>query len=202
MATLPNPFLSEEDYLRLERAAEYKSEYIDGQIIAMSGARRAHVRLSMRIASLLETQLEGKKCEAYNSDLRVKIPDGRLYTYPDISVACGPKFADEALDTLLNPIVVMEVLSNSTRNYDRGKKLRLYRTIPSLLDYVLVDQYAVNVEHWRREPNGTWNVRECTGLDDELTLESIACRLLLRDIYRGIELTQEQTKDPASGANA
>lgn len=186
MATVPKPFVSEQEYLRLERAAEVKSEYIDGQMVAMSGASLAHARLCMRIANRLANQLEGKGCEVFSSDLRLRIPSGRLYTYPDVSVACGPELTDDNFDTLQNPIVLIEVLSASTREYDRKKKLRLYRTIPSLHEYLLVDQYSVDVEHGRKQPDGAWLIRDFSNPEDEVVLESIACRLNLQDLYRDI----------------
>ena len=186
MATLPTPCLTEEEYLRLERAAEYKSEFIDGQMIAMSGASLAHARLSIRIATRLASQLEGKACEVFSGDLRVRIPNGRLYTYPDVSVACGPRLTDDSFDTLENPVVLIEVLSMSTREYDRGKKHRLYRTIPSLREYLLVDQYSIQIEQRSRHSDNTWLIRDFSSLDDEIVLESISCRFKLRDIYRDV----------------
>jgi Uma2 family endonuclease len=187
MASLPKPFLTEQEYLEIERAAEFKSEYLNGQMYAMAGTSVAHADLTLNLGAIFKTQLRGKTCKARNSDLRVKIPRGNLYTYPDLSVACGPKFADDVLDTLVNPVLIVEVLSASTRDYDRGEKLRLYQTIPSFVEYLLVDQYTIAVEHWRKQPDASWLVREIAGLDGEVLLDSVGCRIGLRDIYDGIE---------------
>ncbi len=203
MATLPKSFLTEQEYLKLERAAEYKSEYIDGQIVAMSGASRQHSALSINLIALLRNPVRSKGCTLFNSDVRIKIPNGRLYTYPDLSVSCEPVFSDGEFDTLLNPVLLIEVLSVSTRTYDRNQKLRLYKTISSFVEYLLVDQYSVNVEHWRRQEDGSWNVREIVSLDSEFVIESIGCRLALRDIYDDVELPQEQASvAPETGSNA
>jgi len=185
MATLPRSFLTEQEYLEIERAAEFKSEYLDGQMFAMAGASPTHVDLTMNIAGVLRDQLRTKGCKVYNSDMRVRVPRGTLYTYPDLSVACGPRF--EA-GTLINPVLIVEVLSGTTRDYDRGEKLRRYQTIPSFIEYLLVDQYAVGVERWLKQPDGSWLVRETAGLDGEVVLESIGCRIRLADVYEGVEL--------------
>lgn len=190
MASLPKPFLTEQEYLEIERAADFKSEFLNGQMYAMAGTTAAHVRLSVNLIVAFTTRLRGKGCEVFHSDLRVKIPRGNLYTYPDLSVACGPKFADDVLDTLVNPVLIVEVLSASTRDYDRGEKLRLYQTIPSFVEYLLVDQYTIAVEHWRKQPDASWLVREIAGLDGEVVLDSVGCRIGLRDIYEGIEFDE------------
>lgn len=193
MATVPKPFLTEEEYLRLERAAEYKSEYIDGVMVAMSGASRQHSTISINLIALLRTSVRSKGCTLFNSDMRVKIPNGSLFTYPDLSVSCEPKFADDAFDSLLNPILLIEILSASTRVYDRNGKLRFYKTIPSFVEYLLVDQYSMHVEHWRRQEDGSWNVRETTDPDAEVFVNSVGCRIFLGQIYEDVEFRKQES---------
>jgi Uma2 family endonuclease len=188
MATLPKPFFTEQEYLEIDRAAEVRSEYLDGQIFEMSAISAAHSRLTWNLTAILAPQLRGKQCVGFGSNLRVKVPRGNFYTYPDLSVACGPQFTTDKADTLANPVLLIEVLSQSTRDYDRGEKLRRYRTIPSFVEYLLVDQYAVGVEHWTKQPDGSWLVRETLGLDAEVVLESIGCRIRLADVYESVEL--------------
>src|SRR4051812_8110527 len=120
MATLPKPFLTPDEYLALERASEEKHEYIDGQMYAMSRASARHSTVTINILAALREQLRGAGCTLFNNDVRVNIPNGRLYTYPDLSVACRPQFLDDQADTLLNPTLIVEVLSTSTQSYDRG----------------------------------------------------------------------------------
>ena len=183
------PSFTEQEYLEIDRAAEVRNEYLDGQIFEMSAISAAHSKLTWNLTGILGTQLRGKQCEGFGGNLRIKVPRGNFYTYPDISVACGPQFAgDKGDDTLVNPELLIEVLSQSTRDYDRGEKLRRYRTIPSFVEYLLVDQYAVGVEHWTKQPDGSWLVRETLGLDAEVVLESIGCRVRLADVYEGVEL--------------
>ncbi|HYN90066.1 MAG TPA: Uma2 family endonuclease, partial [Ardenticatenaceae bacterium] len=151
-----------EEYLVRERGAEAKSEYLDGEIVAMVGASRAHNLLTINVAGLLWQQLGDRPCEVYSNDMRVKIPVARVYTYPDVVVSCDdPLFEDDELDTLLNPIVIVEVLSASTESYDRGKKFSFYRSIPSLIEYVLVAQDEHRVEHYLRQAGGHWLCLRC-----------------------------------------
>ncbi len=188
MVTLSKSSLTEQEYLEIERAAEFKSEYPDGYMFAIAGASRVHNRLTWNLTANLGTQLRGKECVGFGSDQRVRVPLGNFYTYPDISVACGPQFSPDHPDTLINPTLIIEVLSESTREFDRARKLRLYRTIPSFVEYLLVDQFEVAVEHRRKQPDGSWLVRETAGLDGEVVLESIGCRVRLADVYEGAGL--------------
>ena len=180
--------LTEEQYLALERAAEFKSEYIDGEMFAMSGASMQHGRLQRNITGELYNALSGSPCEPFGSDLRVRV-SGRMYTYPDISVVCGkPQLADDQQDVLLNPVVVVEVLSPSTEKYDRGLKLQHYRTFATLQEYILVDQEQIRIEQYTRQDNIVWTLRDHLTLDGELTLASIGVSLSLRRIYDKVEL--------------
>ncbi len=171
------------EYLALERRATYKSEYVGGHIIAMSGASRRHNLIAANISRELSSQLRGRPCESYVSDMRVRVSETGLYTYPDVVAVCGDiRFADEQTDTLLNPTVIVEVLSASTEAYDRGDKFAHYRRLASLHDYVLVSQDAVRVEHYVRQGE-KWVLSEASLLTDTVSLASIQCTLVLEDIY-------------------
>lgn len=187
MAAEPRHWLSPEEYLRQERLAEFKSEYIDGELLAMSGARRAHILITVNIAGDLNRQLRGRPCEVYTQDMRVRITEGNLYAYPDVVVVCGPpEFQDDEFDVLLNPTVIIEVLSESTEGYDRGLKFERYRRRASLQEYVLVAQDRVSVERYTREGDH-WILTEAHGLDNVVELPSIGCALTLRDVYDKVE---------------
>lgn len=171
------------EYLALERRATYKSEYVNGHIIAMSGASRRHNLIAANISRELSSQLRGRPCESYISDMRVRVSETGLYTYPDVVAVCGDiRFADEQTDTLLNPAVIVEVLSASTEAYDRGDKFAHYRRLASLHDYVLVSQDAVRVEHYVRQGE-KWLLSEANLPTDTVSLASIQCTLVLEDIY-------------------
>ena len=185
---IPNFRLTPDEYLAIERAAETKSEYWDGEMFAMSGASRKHGLAGFAIARHLGNQLVDRPCEAFIGDMRVRMPKRRAYVYPDVVVACGePQFEDDQLDTLLNPTLVIEILSPSTANFDRGHKFQHYRTIASLQEYVLVHQDAVRVEHYRRQSDASWVLREFSQLGDTLNLASIDCRLQLEAIYEKLK---------------
>ena len=181
--------ISPEEYLRLERQAEYKSEYLNGEIFAMSGASREHNLIAAHIVSELDQQLKGKPCEVYPSDMRLKVTATGLYTYPDAIVVCGePKFEDAYVDTLLNPTFLVEVLSQSTERYDRIAKTSYYRTLDSLAEHLLVAQDEVRLEQYVKQANGQWLQFEYTSLDSVADLQSIACSLALRDVYDKVSL--------------
>lgn len=192
MASEPVSWLSPDEYLRHERLAETKSEYIDGTLVARSGATRQHVRITVNISTALDTQLKNGPCEVFTQDLRVRVAEGRMYAYPDIVVACGqPEFEDNEFDVLVNPTLIVEVLSESTEAYDRGLKFARYRRRASLQEYVLVAQDRVSVERFSRRDD-QWVLTEATSLDDTIDLPSIGCTLALRDIYHRVEgLSQE-----------
>lgn len=182
-------------YLLLEEQATVKSEYHQGQIIAMSGASLTHNRLVSRLHVALANGLAGKPCEAFMSDLRVEINQGRNYFYPDITVVCGePQLASQRNDTITNPTIVIEVLSASTEPQDRGHKFRAYEQLASLTEYILVDQYRVRVEYFRRVSAQEWQLLVLTDLTETFQLQSIAVTISLANIYRGI--TFELPKSP------
>lgn len=188
MAANPVTKLTEQQYLEIERAAEFKHEFLDGEMIAMSGASMRHAIISGNIFVELRSILRGEDCKPINSDLRVRVSE-RLYTYPDVSVVCGkPLLADENQDVLLNPVVIFEVLSPSTEKYDRGLKFQLYRTNESLREYILVSQDSVRVEQYVRQDATTWTLHDYVSMNDELKMDSIGVSLPLHRIYDGVEL--------------
>lgn len=177
-------YVTPDEYLRLERQAEYKSEYLNGEIFAMTGASREHNLISTNISSSLHGQLKGRPCEVYAVDMRVKVRANGLYPYPDIAVVCGePQFEDDFVDTLLNPTLLVEVLSQSTERYDRIAKTSYYRTIDSLAEHLVVAQDEIRLEQHVRQPDGRWLLSEYVTLDAVVNLPSIECTLKLSDVY-------------------
>ena len=149
------------EYLAAERSSPIKHELHDGELFAMAGASEAHNLIVANVVGEMRSALRHRPCKVYPSGMRVKVPATGLYTYPDASITCDrPELEDDEADTLLNPQVIFEVLSDSTEDYDRGTKFKNYRTIPSLRDYVLVSQHEVLVEHFVRQPDGAWLLRE------------------------------------------
>jgi Uma2 family endonuclease len=194
MPPFAQPLVSPTEYLALERSAREKSEYINGRIYAMAGASRLHNLIVANILRELGTQLRGRPCEAYANDMRVKVQRTGMYTYPDVVALCEePRLEDVELDTLLNPSVIVEVLSPSTESYDRGEKFAHYRRLESLQEYVLVAQVTRRVEHFRREGD-SWVLTEISDPGGELRLSSLGCTLQLADIYDRIEI-------PSGGAS-
>ncbi len=184
MSAHPEIYLTPDEYLRIERKAAYKSEYFDGEMFAMAGASRRHNLIASNIIRELSLQLKNRSCEVYSGDMRVRVNNAGLYTYPDIAVMCGaPQFDDEELDTLLNPIVIVEVMSDSTQKYDRGEKFTLYKYLESLREYLLVAQNSCLVEHYVRQPDNHWILSETKKSEDRVDLPSIQCSLALAEIY-------------------
>ena len=182
-----------DEYLVLERAAEFKSEYFKGEIFAMAGTSRQHCRIATNVVIHAGGQLRDTPCEVFGSDMRVKVDPTGLYTYPDVTIACGElEFEDQELDVLLNPKVIFEVLSKSTEAYDRGKKFDHYRQIKTLTKYVLVSQSEPLVERYVRQPDGSWRLTVLKDLDAVLELETVPCRLKLADVYFKVSFESEQ----------
>ncbi|MDT4956069.1 MAG: hypothetical protein QOJ02_4207 [Acidobacteriota bacterium] len=178
-----------EEYLALERQAEYKSEYFNGEIFAMTGASRKHNLVAGNVFASLHGQLKKRPCEIYPSDMRVKVSMTGLYTYPDVVIACGePTFDDKQKDTLLNPTVLVEVLSKSTASYDRGEKFEHYRKLDSLAEYLVIAQNKYHVEHYVRQPDNRWLLSETDDMQTTIHLSSIECDLALADIYDKVEV--------------
>lgn len=187
MASVPHAYVSPEQYLARERQAERKSEYYDGSILSMAGASIPHNILVANIIVTVGYQLRGSGCRVFPSDLKVRVGTTR-YFYPDISVICGaPQFHDEVKDVVLNPRVLIEVLSESTTAFDRGAKFLSYQQIPSLQDYLLVSQDAALVERFQRQEQGAWLYSKTEGLTASLELASIEARLPLAEVYDGVE---------------
>lgn len=192
MTAIPKTKLTPEEYLELERNSEERHEYFDGEIFAMSGAKRNHNVIAWNIGGELRQKLKGRDCEAYPADMRVFVPETGLYTYPDLVVVCGePEFQDDVFDTLLNPILLIEVLSETTEGYDRGKKFQHYRSIESLQEYVLVEQDEARIEKYVRHGDGFWLLSEAIGIDAEIEFASIESRLALAEVYDKIDFDTE-----------
>jgi Uma2 family endonuclease len=179
---LGSPRLSAADYLAQERHATEKHEFVDGVIYAMAGASERHVTLTTNLVIGLGNQFKGRPCKVYANDLRVNISASTDYVYPDVVALCGDaRFSDE--DNLLNPVLIVEVLSDSTEAYDRGMKFEHYRRLESLQDYVLVAQDRYYIEHYQRQPGNVWLLREITALEDTVELLSVNARLTMAEIY-------------------
>lgn len=187
MATQPKTFLPVEDYLAGERVSDTKHEYYAGEVFAFAGGSEQHNLIAGNVYASLHSQLRKRSCTVYPSDMRVSIPRTGLYTYPDVVAVCGAaQFEDQERDTLLNPTIIVEVLSPSTEMYDRGKKFQNYRTINTLAEYLLVAQDAYRIEHYVRQPDQQWLLSEATSLDQTIELPSITCSLALADVYEKV----------------
>lgn len=183
MSALPeHRRITPEAYIALEREAHIKHVYYNGEIFAMTGASRRHNLIVGNIAASFVFQLRGRPCESYASDMRVRV-SRRHYTYPDVVVACDPVFEDGELDTLLNPILIVEVLSPSTQKYDLSEKSDEYRGLESLQEYLIVAQDQVRVAHYHRQANGQWAVTDYKDLTQRISLTSLGCTLTTADIY-------------------
>jgi Uma2 family endonuclease len=197
MSALAQPRLTPEQYLEIERASEFRHEYHDGQMYAMSGASLRHVVITGNLSFELNKLLKKLPCLVLTTDLRLRVDSDEMFTYPDILLVCEePKFADNQKDTLLNPTTIIEVLSPSTEGYDRGKKFAHYRTLESLQEYGLVSQHEARVEIFKRQPNGTWVLTESVGLTASCTFESVSCTIALSDVYDKVSLGDDVPAAP------
>ena len=184
MSAVPKMKLTEAEYLAKERKAEFKSEFYRGEMFAMSRASREHILIAGNVTGELRNQFKGRCCEVYSNDMRVRVSATGLYTYPDVVIVCGePEFLDAEVDTLLNPTVLIEVLSPSTESYDRGAKAEQYRRIPSLREHVLITQDRPHVDVLIRQEDGSWLLRETNELDQVVTLPSVSVSLPMCEIY-------------------
>jgi Uma2 family endonuclease len=199
MSTQPKTFITPEQYLEIERKAEFKSEYYNGEMFPldraglettdMAGARLAHNQLIWNFGVELGTQLKSGPCQGFTNDMRVRVRASDLYTYPDIVVVCGePEFRDGLLDTLLNPTLIVEVLSPSTEAYDRGRKFEHYRSIPSFKCYVLVATDRIHLDCYIKQPNDQWLLISADKPEDSIALEPINCQVKLADLYERVKL--------------
>jgi Uma2 family endonuclease len=188
-------YITPEEYLAREEVAEIKSEYYRGEVCSMAGASISHNRLVKNLITGLETGLRGENREAFMDNMRLWVEAFGLFTYPDLMVVCGaPKFYENRDDTIINPLVIIEVLSESTKNYDRGEKLKFYRGIPSLQEYVLIDQYSIHLEQYFLEAPPKWVLSEYHKLVDTLKFKKIDFQISLKDLYQRVVI-----KDSAAG---
>ena len=193
MTALPKRFFTPQEYLELEVKADYKSQYVAGEIFAMSGAQSPHVYIGVNLIAQLHNRLRGKACRVFSSDMRVKVERSDMYTYPDASVLCGkPEFDFSSKpESLLNPQVIFEVLSPGTELFDRGDKFARYRKIESLTDYVLVGSELMRVEHFVRQEGGAWIMTEYDRPEHRVPLRSLDCELPLEEIYYQVTLPSD-----------
>jgi Uma2 family endonuclease len=188
MSAVPPSIVTREEYLRQERLAPSKSEYHQGKVVAMAGATRIHNQIAGNIYASLRTQLKGRRCRNYISDMRVSVRGGERYLYPDGVVTCGPEHYEESKqDSLMNPLVIIEVLSPSTEAYDRGDKFLYYQSIPSFREYVLVSQAPRRIEVFRKQPDGSWLYQSYPFTPPPVILESIDCTLTPDDVHAMVE---------------
>ncbi len=189
MSTQPKTLLTEEQYLEIERAAETKSEFFQGEMFAMAGAGAAHNRLVWNLIVQLGPRLGSGPCQGFPSDMRVRVPSSGLYTYPDVVVVCGePQFLDGRRDTLLNPSLIVEVLSPSTEAHDRGRKFEHYASVPSLNEYLLVASDRIHLDLYARQATGQWLLTSTSGPDGALDIASVGCRLNASSLYRDVAI--------------
>ncbi len=188
----PKTYYSPEEYLALERAAEFKSEYINGEIVAMAGESPNHGRLKSDVNRIIGNQLVGKICETFTSDTKVRTPGINIFGYPDVVVVCGELiFHDRFKDVIINPKVIIEVLSPSTELYDRGEKFASYRQLESLTDYLLISQDKPLIEHYVRHGK-FWMLSEESDLVNSIVIESIECSLPLKDVYARVQFPTKE----------
>ena len=193
VAVAKPPYITPEEYLERERAAEFKSEYSEGAIYAMSGASEAHNLIGLGVASELRTQFKGRPCKAYNNDMKVLVGTMGLYAYPDVAALCGDaRFHDGHKDILLNPVLIFEVLSPSTEAYDRGTKFNHYQRIATLMDYVLIAQDRIRLELYQRQADGSWRYTCHDDAGETIHFAALECELRLADIYDKVEFTVQQ----------
>ena len=203
MTAQPATKLTPQEYLAIERQNEVKSEYWNGDLFAMAGASRWHNLIITNVVSELRVQLKGRSCEVYPSDMRVRIPRSTAYRYPDVIVICGqPQFEDEQHDTLLNPTIIIEVLSPSTEAVDRGTKFGQYRKIDSLREYLLISQETPLIERYVRQGDTPfWLLSDATGLEANLEVSSIECVLALAEVYDKVELENKDFKTTSTNTH-
>ena len=191
MLATEQKYYSTEEYLELEEAAEFRSEYRQGEIIQMVGCTPNHNLISGNFYPALKYALKGKPYRVFMSDLRLWIPESRLYTYPDIMVvAIALVYSENRRDTITNPLIIAEILSNSTEGYDRGKKFEYYRSMSNFQEYILIDQYRNYVEQFSKTEEGKWLLSEFSNLEDTLYLSSVESGISLQDIYEEVEFEE------------
>jgi Uma2 family endonuclease len=200
MSAVPKTKLTAAEYLAVEDAAAFKSEFYRGEMFAMAGASWAHNTIKENLSIELGGRLKGGPCRTYSADMRVKVSRTGLYTYPDVLIVCGPPEIEsvKGVETLLNPQVVIEILSESTERYDRGTKFAQYQQLPAVREYVLVGQEERRVERFVRQPDETWVLTTFADPAGEFALATVPVRVPLADVYRGVELPPGPTGPPAA----
>lgn len=195
MTAQPKPYITEAEYLERERAGTVKHEYFAGDIFAMTGASEQHNLIATNVTASLHNQLRGRTCRIYPSDMRIKVMQTGLNTYPDITIVCGsPQFTDPIKrDTLINPTVIIEILSPSTERYDRGLKFQNYRTIDTLQEYILIAQDKQHIERYARHEQNQWILAEAIGPEATLPIVTLSAVLPLADVYEQVELPRNTT---------
>ena len=189
--------LTAKEYLALERAAEFKSEFYDGEVFAMAGGSAMHSLIGTNATIEIGNKLRGRPCRPFNSDLRVRPPGIPFYTYPDVSVVCGPlEFDDEQEDTITNPSLLVEVTSPATEGYDRGAKFRLYSRMASLREYLVISQSEPSLDLFIRQDSNEWLLRSASGIDSSLILPMLGVTLSLKEIYAGVTFPPPKLIDP------
>ncbi len=184
-------YVSPEAYLAMERASQEKHEYFKGEVFAMSGASIQHNFIASNLNRIIGPHAHGKGCKLFGSDFRVHIPDNTLYTYPDFSIVCGDyKASVMYTDNLTTPSVIIEILSKSTQDYDRGSKFMLYRSIKTLKEYILIDSTTISVEHFEKETDNSWRLTEFKQLTDNFFISTISLTLQLRDVYEDVSIEE------------
>ena len=181
--------LSIEEYLQFEKESIDKHEYYLGEIFAMSGGSNKHVKIHSNLFIAFGSLLRGKSCQPYGSDLRIHIPQNSLFTYPDLAIICNDLISSDIdEDSFIQPAIIFEILSPSTRQYDRGEKFRLYRAIPGLKEYILIDSESINIEAFRINEKGFWELHEYKSINDQLALPSLSIAISIQEIYEGTKL--------------
>ncbi len=193
MSIVPKHYITPEEYLHCERKADFRSEYFQGEMFAMASASANHNLIVLHTGASLRDQLKKRPCRVYPSDLKLRIEATGLYTYPDVSIVCGePQLESNHGDVLLNPIVLVEVLSDSTEAYDRGKKFQHYRTIPSLKHYVLIAQDRHSIDCFTRTSDESWLLTSCQSFEEKVELSAIECELAASEVYDKVAFTTPQ----------
>ncbi|HLO87251.1 MAG TPA: Uma2 family endonuclease [Nostocaceae cyanobacterium] len=200
MQVTQQKYYTPEEYLALEENAEYKSEYIDGQIIPMAGGTANHNRIAGNFYAVMNFAFRQKEYEVFNSDMRLWLPQKRIYTYPDAMIIVGePEFYNNRTDIITNPQVIIEVLSKSTKGYDREDKFQAYRTIPSFQEYLLIDQTRIHVEHFSKTGKKQWNLREYDEEDEAIALVTVPFEISLQDLYDKVNFGVAEPEEKIDG---
>jgi Uma2 family endonuclease len=189
MSAIAHKVFSIQEYLRMEKRANDRHEYYNGEVYSMAGATLQHDRIHINLISIINPFLKGKSCSIFSNDIRVHIPENTLFTYPDAFIVCGkPELLQNELDTVLNPSVIFEILSRSTRKYDKLEKFSLYRSIPSFTEYILIDSEKIEAEHYLKNSDNTWTLSVYNQLEQNFAIEKIKLSVKLADLYDGVQL--------------